>query len=58
MGTSAVLPIALCALAGVMIGGAWSLHRQGAARGTVLLVAALGLVALAGGILWLLPGGD
>ncbi|HET8682257.1 MAG TPA: hypothetical protein VFB84_10965 [Micromonosporaceae bacterium] len=55
MGT--VLPVALCALAGVMIGGAWSLHRQGAARGSVLLVGLLGLLALAGGVLWLLPGG-
>jgi hypothetical protein len=53
---SAVLPIALMALAGVLVGGAWSLHRQGAARATVAVVGVLAAVALAGGILWLLPG--
>jgi hypothetical protein len=53
---STVLPIALLALAGVLLGGAWSLHRQGAARGTVALLALLAVVALAGGVLWLIPG--
>jgi membrane protein DedA with SNARE-associated domain len=53
---SSVLPVALMALAGVLVGGAWSLHKQGAARGAVVMVAVLALVALAGGILWLIPG--
>jgi len=53
---SSVLPVALMALAGVLAGGAWSLHRQGAARGTVVIVGALAVVALAAGIAWLMPG--
>ncbi|HEU4424516.1 MAG TPA: hypothetical protein VFR67_18460 [Pilimelia sp.] len=53
---STVLPVALMALAGILVGGAWSLHKQGAARGTVALLGALALVAFAGGVLWLLPG--
>jgi hypothetical protein len=44
------------ALAGVLVGGAWSLHRQGAARVHVMILAVLAAVALPGGILWLLPG--
>jgi hypothetical protein len=51
-----VLPVALMGLAGVLVGGAWSLHRQGAARANVIVVAVLAAVALAGGILWLIPG--
>jgi hypothetical protein len=53
---SSLLPVALMALAGLLVGGAWSMHKQGAARGTVILLGALAAVALAGGILWLLPG--
>jgi hypothetical protein len=53
---SSVLPVVLMALAGILVGGAWSLHKQGAARGTVALLGVLAAVALAGGILWLLPG--
>jgi hypothetical protein len=53
---SSALPVALMGLAGVLVGGAWSLHRQGAARGNVVALAALAVVALVGGILWLLPG--
>ncbi|WFE29372.1 hypothetical protein O7623_09340 [Solwaraspora sp. WMMD791] len=52
------LPVALFALAGVLVGGAWSLHRQGAGRGTVALAAVLAVLAAAGGVFWLLPGGD
>ena len=54
----AFLPVALFALAGVLVGGAWSLHRQGAGRGSVGLAAGLALLAAAGGVFWLLPGGD
>lgn len=53
---SSALPVALMALAGILVGGAWSLHRQGAARLNVMLLGVLAAVALAGGILWLLPG--
>ncbi|WP_165947346.1 hypothetical protein [Micromonospora sp. 15K316] len=53
---SAVLPLLLLVLAGVLVGGVWSLHRQGAPRGAVLLTAVLAVLATAGGVLWLLPG--
>jgi hypothetical protein len=51
-----VLPLLLFVLAGVLVGGAVSLYRQGAARRVTGLVAVLAMAALAGGILWLLPG--
>ena len=51
-----ILPVALMALAGVLVGGAWSLYRQGAPRANVAVLGVLGAMALAGGILWLLPG--
>jgi hypothetical protein len=51
-----VLPLLLFVLAGILVGGAISLYRQGAARGMTGLVAVLAVAALAGGILWLLPG--
>ncbi|MEV4755537.1 hypothetical protein AB0J86_10545 [Micromonospora sp. NPDC049559] len=54
MGT--LLPILLFALAGVLVGGAFSMYRQGAARGVVGFVALLALLATAGGVLWLVPG--
>jgi hypothetical protein len=53
---SAILPILLFALAGVLVGGAWSMHRQGAGRGVIVLVGALALLAAVGGVLWLVPG--
>jgi hypothetical protein len=52
---SSLLPVALMALAGVLVGGAWSVHRQGAGRGPVVVLGALAAVSLAAGILWLLP---
>ena len=52
----AVLPVALFALAGVLVGGAWSLHRQGAPRGALWMVGLLALLSTAGGVLWLVPG--
>ncbi|MEH1011512.1 hypothetical protein V6U90_00045 [Micromonospora sp. CPCC 206060] len=53
---SSVLPVLLLALSGVLVGGAWSMHRQGAGRTAVLFVGLLALLAAAGGILWLIPG--
>ena len=47
----------LCAAGGILLGGAWSLRGQGATRAAVVLVAVFGLVALAAGVLWLLPEG-
>jgi hypothetical protein len=53
---SSVLPVALFALAGVLVGGAYSLHKQGAGRVAVVVLGGLAVLALAGGALWLLPG--
>ncbi|MEE6260678.1 hypothetical protein [Plantactinospora sonchi] len=53
---NAVLPVLLFALGGVLIGGAWSMHRQGASRGALWLVGTLAVLATAGGVLWLIPG--
>lgn len=50
-----LLPIALFALAGVLIGGAVSLHRQGASRTAVVVMGVLAALAALGGVLWLLP---
>ncbi|MGC5018081.1 hypothetical protein [Micromonospora sp. DT47] len=52
----AVLPTLLLILAGVLVGGTWSLYRQGAPRGTVVITALLAALATVGGVLWLLPG--
>jgi hypothetical protein len=52
-----MVPVLLCAVGGVLLGGARSLRGQGAAKVAVALVAVLGLVALAAGLLWLLPKG-
>jgi hypothetical protein len=52
---SSAVPVALMALAGVLVGGAWSVHRQGAGRGPVVVLGALAAVSLAAGVLWLLP---
>jgi hypothetical protein len=53
---SSALPVVLFALAGVLVGGAWSMHRQGAAKGAVGFVGVLAALAAAGGVLWLIPG--
>ncbi len=52
----AVLPILLLGLAGMLVGGAVSLVRQGASRSSIVLVAVLAILAATGGILWLIPG--
>jgi hypothetical protein len=49
------LPIVLLAVAGVLLGGAYSLLRQGASRGAVGVVGLLGVVSAIGGVLWLIP---
>lgn len=51
-----MLPVVLVAVSGVFLGGAWSLRGQGANRVVVGLMVVLALLALAGGILWMLPG--
>ncbi|MET7866012.1 hypothetical protein [Micromonospora taraxaci] len=54
----AALPTLLLILAGVLVGGAWSLYRQGASKGVVGITALLAVLATVGGVLWLLPGQD
>ncbi|GAA4717017.1 hypothetical protein [Phytohabitans rumicis] len=53
---SSAIPVVLFALAGVLVGGAWSMHKQGAAKGAIGLVAVLAALAVGGGVLWLIPG--
>ena len=52
-----VAPVALLALAGLLLGGAYSLLRQGSAKVLVAVVGGLGLASAVGGVLWLLPSG-
>jgi hypothetical protein len=52
-----MLAVVLCAVGGVLLGGAWSLRSQGAGRPAIVAVAVLGVLALAGGVLWMLPRG-
>jgi hypothetical protein len=54
---SGLLPVALFALAGVLVGGAWSLRRQGAPAGAVVLMALLAVLAVAAGAVRLIYGG-
>ena len=50
------MAIVLFALAGILIGGVISLVKQRASRFSIGLVAVLAVLALAGGVAWLLPG--
>ena len=52
-----IAPVVLLALAGVLLGGAYSLLRQGSAKVLVGVVGGLGLLSALGGVLWLLPSG-
>jgi hypothetical protein len=51
-----VVPILLFALAGILLGGTWSLYKQGAHKGVVIVTAVLALLSAAGGVAWLMPG--
>ena len=53
---SSIVPILLLGLGGMLVGGVISLSRQGATKFSIGLVAALALLSLAGGVLWLIPG--
>ena len=50
-----VWPILLLGVAGILVGGAVSMKRQGASLVGVGIVAALAVLAAAGGVLWLIP---
>lgn len=46
----------LLILGGVLVGGAWSLHKQDSPRAAVVVTGLLAALATVGGLLWLLPG--
>ncbi len=48
-----MIAVALFALAGILVGGVISLARQGATKFSIGVVAALALLAAAGGVAWL-----
>ena len=50
------MSIALILLGGNLAGGTISLARQGATRFSVVLTGVLAVLAVAGGILWMIPG--
>ncbi|BFU46000.1 hypothetical protein [Krasilnikovia sp. MM14-A1004] len=50
------MAVALFAIAGILVGGVVSLVRQGATKFSIALVAALAVLAAAGGVAWLIPG--
>jgi hypothetical protein len=50
-----MFPVVLVAVSGLLLGGAWSMRSQGAPRGAVILVVVFAVLALASGVLWLLP---
>lgn len=50
---NAILSVVLFALAGLLVGGAWSLRQQGAGTPAVVLMVVLAMLALAGGVAWL-----
>ncbi|MGW5670405.1 hypothetical protein [Micromonospora sp. NPDC003776] len=52
----AALPTLLLILAGVLLGGTWSLYKQGASRAAVVVTGLLAVLATVGGLLRLLPG--
>ena len=48
-----LLPILLLGFAGILIGGVYSLVKQGASRGAIVGVALLAMLSTAAGVLWL-----
>ena len=53
---SGLYPILLFALAGIPLGGTWSLYKQGSHKAVVAIVGLMGLLAAVGGLAWLIPG--
>ena len=52
-----MLPVVLIGVGGFLFGGAWTMRSQNAPRPAIVIVALLALIALAAGILWMLPKG-
>jgi hypothetical protein len=51
-----LIPILLFALAGILLGGTWSLYKQGSHKAVVVVVGVLAVIAAVGGVAWLMPG--
>lgn len=45
--------IILLVVAGLLVGGTWSMYQQGAGKPVIAVFAALALLATIGGFLWL-----
>ncbi|HEY1180605.1 MAG TPA: hypothetical protein VGF17_30990 [Phytomonospora sp.] len=54
---TSVLPILLLGLGGLLGGGAYSVHKQGGSKFAIVILLLMALVAVGGGVLWLLPDG-
>jgi hypothetical protein len=50
-----ILPILLLGLAGLFVGGALSLRRQGSGPAPVVVMGVLAAAAAVAGVLWLVP---
>ena len=50
------MSIALFILGGILVGGTISLVKQGATRFSIVVTGLLALLALAAGVLWMIPG--
>ncbi|MFI5933437.1 hypothetical protein [Actinoplanes sp. NPDC051494] len=51
-----LVPLLLLGLAGILVGGVITLVQQKATKFSIGLVGVLALIALAGGVLWMIPG--
>ena len=50
-----LLPILMLGLAGIFVGGALSMRRQGAGRAPIIVMGLLAGAAAVAGVLWLIP---
>jgi len=50
------MAVVLFLVAGFLAGGVYTLVKQGATKFTIGVVAALAVLAAAGGVVWLIPG--
>lgn len=49
------MSLVLFALGGILLGGAWSMRRQGRSTALVVVLAIASVLAVAGGVAWMLP---
>ena len=50
---SSILPVVLFGLGGILVGGAYSMRKQGAGTAPVVILGVFALLALASGVFWL-----